>query len=200
MKKGLLLSLLLGAGLLWTERAFAQAEHYGSRPYELNLHAGGHWFDEDNNSPRLGLGGRFFMNRPSGWGFGGNFDWISIEEDFDDIVDATIDFNVYLYSVEVEYTFPAPTRIHPFVGVGIGAATFKVDLENGFDGEEFSDSETELLIPLAAGVKWFNRTNAPNWAVRAEVRDNIIRISGEDTDETTHNWEISAGISFLFGG
>lgn len=185
-RMGFALALVLVAGLGWSSRALAQAEHYGNRPWELNAHAGAHWFDDDDDSPRLGLGTRIFINMPSGWGFGGSFDWIPADEQIDGL---DLDFNVFLYSAEVEYTFASPGLLHPFVGAGIGAATFKLkDIP-----DEFDDSETELLIPLVAGIKWFHRTNSPNWAIRAELRDNII-------DGDSHNWEISGGISFLFGG
>lgn len=191
------LALVLG----WTGHAFAQAEHYGNRPWELNVNAGAHFMDDDlfgeEEDTQFGAGLRMFMNQPSGWGFGGNFTWIPGSVDFGT---EEVDFNLYLYSAEVEYTFGSSTRLHPFVGAGVGAATLKVEDVP----DEFEDSETELLIPLGGGIKWFPRTTNSNWAVRVDVRDNIIFVSGDedlgDSDETTHNFEISGGVSFLFGG
>jgi opacity protein-like surface antigen len=188
------LGLTLALG--WTGQALAQEEHYANRPYELNVNAGAHFLDDADDTD-VGFGARLFMNRPSGFGFGGNFTWILSNADFDG---DDFDVNTYLYSGEVEYTFGAPGQLHPFVGVGIGAATTKVsDLP-----EEFDDSDTNLLIPLVAGIKWFNRTNDPNWAFRGDIRDNIIHFSGDDDadidSETTHNWEVSGGLSLLFGG
>jgi opacity protein-like surface antigen len=177
---------------------FAQEEHYANRPYELNVNAGAH-FPEDADDTDVGVGARIFMNRPSGLGFGGNFTWIISNADFDG---QDFDVNTYLYSAEVEYTFGSPSQLHPFVGAGIGAATTKIsDVPEGFE-----DSETNLHVPLAGGIKWFNRTNDPSWAIRAEIRDNIIFHGDQEfgvelpDSETSNNWEISGGISFLFGG
>lgn len=190
-KMGFVIAVLLAAGLGWTGRASAQAEHYGNRPWELNVNAGAHFFDNADDTD-VGFGGRIFMNMPSGLGFGGNFTWVLSNTDFEG---TDFDVNTYLYSGEIEYTFASPSRLHPFVGAGLGAATVKIsDVPEGFD-----DSDTNLLIPLVGGVKFFNRTNDSTWAIRGEVRDNIIRFSDGDS-ETTHNWEVSGGISFLFGG
>ncbi|HUP00821.1 MAG TPA: hypothetical protein VM737_04785 [Gemmatimonadota bacterium] len=177
--------LLIGVafGILGATGARAQspASHYINRPWEFNFHLGALLFDDEiADGGELMLGARLVHNWPSGWGFGGNFDYSQIEDDVD----------VFLYSGEVDYTFGSPTRTHFFVGLGLGAASFSDDRRPDDD-----DSETHLLIPLAIGVKHFNRTNDPNWAIRGELRDNIIRL--EDPDETTHNIELSAGISFL---
>lgn len=193
-------------GLAWVASASAQAEH-GSRPWELNVNGGVHFLDDadedgeeeeetdDSEDADFGAGVRVFMHRPSGFGFGGNFTWILSNADFGG---GDTDVNAYLYSGEIEYTFAVGTRLHPFVGVGVGAATTKItDAPEGVE-----DSSTELLIPVAVGIKWFGSSGS--WALRADVRDNIIRLSGDDTlgtsDKTTHNIEVSGGISFLFGG
>src|SRR5688572_24253226 len=161
------LGLTLALG--WTGQALAQEEHYANRPYELNLNGGAHFIDDADDTD-VGFGARLFMNRPSGFGFGGNFTWIISNADFDEDEPGDNDVNTYLYSGEVEYTFGSPSQLHPFVGAGIGAATTKIsDLP-----EDVEDSETNLHIPLAGGIKWFNRTNDPTWAIRAEIRDNII--------------------------
>lgn len=198
-KLGYLTALGLALALGWTGRAQAQAEHYANRPYELELQGGAHFFDDADDTD-FGIGARFYLNQASGLGFGGSFTWVFLDElEFEG---ENLEVNGYLYSGEVTYTFPAATQLHPFVGAGIGAITVKIsDVP-----EPFEDSETELLIPLFGGIKWFNRTNDPNWAIRAEVRDNIIFIGDEEVNgetfegETTNNFEISAGVSFLFGG
>jgi len=204
MMKGRMIVFAVALGFAWAGQAYAQEEHYGNRPWELNVNGGAHFWDDatfgEGSDTDFGAGARIFMNTPSGWGFGGNFTWVLANADIDDDpdVEEDLDVNVYLYSAEVEYTFPAGTRLHPFVGVGVGAATVKLsDVPEGFD-----DSETELLVPLAGGIKWFGGSGT--WAVRAEVRDNIIFITGDEDlgieDETTNNIEVSGGVSFLFGG
>ena len=195
--KSLFAILALALGLGWTGSAFAQEEHYGARPWELNLHGSAHMLDEAEDTD-VGAGARILMHMPSGLGFGGSFEWIASNVD---LGEDDFDVTTYLYSGSVEYTFGANSTLHPFVNAGVGAATVKIsDVPEGFD-----DSETNLLIPIGGGVKWFPRTDA-SWAIRAEVRDNIIRVSGDDDEledsdsEMFHNWEISGGVSFFFGG
>lgn len=183
--------LLAAAALLgWTAQARAQAEHYATRPWELNLHAGVIFIDESYivDEAEGIFGARFLLNLPSGLGFGGNFDYVQVSSG-----DADVD--VYGYSGVLEYTFPSTSQAHFFVVGGIGAATAKFDAPAGED-----DSETDLLIPLGGGLKWFNRTNDPNWAIRVDVRDNIVFSDFGDDSETTNNIEVSGGVSFLFGG
>lgn len=188
--------------------AQSPASHYHGNNYELNLHVGALVLDDDfaaalgeADDSDLLLGARFLYNTPPGWGFGGNFDWVpaaSIEVGGDE----DIDVNVFLYSAEIDYTFPSPNRLHLFVGGGVGAATIALgDVPEGVE----DDSETNLLVPLAAGLKWFSRTTRQSWAFRAEIRDNIIWQETFDVDErdedqeATHNLELSAGVSLFFG-
>lgn len=208
-------SFLLGTliALGFTARgAVAQspATHYSHNNYEFNLHAGALFLDDefasslgesDDTDAILGL--RFLYNTAPGWGFGANLDWIPAAQ-----IDLgpgpgpdDLDINVFLYSAEVDYTFPSPNRLHLFVGGGVGGATIRLDdAPPGID-----DSETDVLVPLAAGLKWFSRTVRQSWAFRAEVRDNIIwrdrfdPDEGDEDPEATHNLELSGGISFFFG-
>lgn len=188
-----LVYVFVATALAWTSTAHAQAEHYANKPIELNVHAGGLKFDEGDTEVMFGA--RAVYNMASGFGIGANFDYIDAEGG-----------KVYLYSGEVDYTFASASQTHIFVGAGLGAATADFDEDAGFDQE----SETNLMVPLAGGIKWFNRTNDPTWGIRAEVRDNIIFVSGQDVamgggvvetdDEVTNNLEFSAGVSFFFGG
>ncbi|CAN5336048.1 hypothetical protein BH18GEM1_BH18GEM1_19830 [soil metagenome] len=194
------LTLLLGglAALAWSVDARAQspASHYANNHVEANLHVGAFFPDEalfGADDTDAMVGGRLVYNLPSGWGFGGNFDWVLADSDLDG---NDIDTNLYLYSAEIDYTFPSTSRIHFFLGAGVGAATLSYE-----DSPESLDGETNLLIPVAGGLKWFNATNRPSWALRAEVRDNIIFADDADEDsEATNNFELSGGISFFFGG
>ncbi|HWC06414.1 MAG TPA: outer membrane beta-barrel protein [Gemmatimonadota bacterium] len=185
------LSLVAALGLLVTLLAGAtpaRAQNW----YELNLHGGALSLDDADDTDGI-LGARMMLQYNSGLAWGGNFDWVPSNADFggDDF-----DVNLYLYSFGLEYMFPTTSPLKFFVGSGVGAATVKVsDVP-----EPFEDSETDLLVPLAGGVKWYSGSpgNA-GWALRGEVRDNIIFVdSGEDDSETTNNFEFSGGISFLF--
>jgi opacity protein-like surface antigen len=206
----LLVALL---GLVWADQARAQVEEvrdYPHRPFEINLNARAHRTHGAHDT-HLGVGPRTFFHTRSGISLGGNFTWVISNAD---LGGGDVDVNTYLYNVELEYTFPMPGMLQPFLGAGAGASTVKVsDSGSGTlslapaglglaSSENPHDSQTNLMIPLTAGIKLLNGSR--RIAVRADVRDNVIMISGDEDagteDETTHNWEVSGGISFLFGG
>lgn len=173
--------------------ALAQRPYNPFPPYELNIHAGGLFPDEGDSHGLLGT--RFMLHKSSGWGFGGNFDWVPISDD-ETRFDEDVDVNTFLYSFEVDYTFRSDNPLRFFAGGGLGAASTRIDDAP----DEVDDLQTDFLLPLAIGLKWFNRMDNPSWAIRLDVRDNIIwfeRLNG-DTDPE-NNWEISAGFSILFG-
>lgn len=160
--------------------------------YELNLHGGALSLDDADDTDGI-LGARMMLQYNNGFAWGGNFDWVPSNADFDG---DDIDVNTYLYSFGLEYMFPTTSPVKFFVGSGVGAATTKLsDAPDNVD-----DSDTNLLVPLAGGIKWYSGSpgNA-SWALRGEVRDNIIFVdTGEDDSEATNNFEFSGGISFLF--
>jgi hypothetical protein len=180
------LATLASAGAAWAQGRYI-------RPYELNVHAGAFFPDQyrnDDTEPMFG--GRILVHLLSGWSFGGSFDWVPRNE----IETGGEDVNTYLYSGGIEYNFSSQSTTRFFVGGGLGAATTKLsDVPEGFD-----DSETDLMVPLALGIKWFDRLADPSWGIRAELRDNIIWLEdgGGETD-ATNNFEISGGVSLLFG-
>lgn len=177
MKRSLSAGLLALVAALWAIDARAQ-----ETPYELNLHVGVLNLDVDDDSHAL-LGARFMLQYPSGWGWGGNFDWVNVDDDV----------NLYLYSFEIDHTFPSTGPLDFFVGGGLGAATVNID----DDGDD--ESETEILLPLAGGIKYGNRPTRPTWAIRAEIRDNIIFGDfGTGDDDASNNFEFSGGVSFFF--
>jgi len=172
----------------------AQAQGRYIRPYEFNIHAGAFFPDQfvnDDTEPLFGA--RILVNLLSGWSFGGSFDWSpgnEIEFGLDDI-----DINRYLYSGGVEYNFASESTTRLFAGAGLGAATTKFS-----DAPENREDQTDLMVPLAVGIKWFDRPANPSWGIRAELRDNIIWFEdgGGETD-ATNNFEISGGVSLLLG-
>lgn len=187
----------------WTSQAQAQRN-----PYELNAHVGAFRYDlglgldndsaAENTDTDVMLGARFGLTYPSGWGFGGNFDWVIADQvalpaGFED---EDINLNIYLYSGEISYTFPATSQARFFVNAGAGAQTISVSDVPGFDDIE---NETNLMIPVGGGLKWMNSATAPRWAIRGDVRDNIV--FGDDVEgntETDQNFEFSGGVSLIF--
>lgn len=184
-----------GLGLAFLGPAEARAQE---TPYELNIHAGGFRYDIEDSDTDFLLGARFMLQYPSGWGWGGNFDWVNVDRipfGGDDI-----EIDLYLYSFELDYTFPSTSRAKFFVGGGVGAATGRISDLPGPDDEE---SETNVLVPLAAGIKFGDRPVRPKWAIRGEIRDNIIFVDGGGPvfggeDEAKNNFEFSGGVSFFF--
>lgn len=178
-------ALAVVATLAVAQSARAQGRYI--RPWELNVHAGAFFPDQlESDDTEMMLGARILVNLLSGWSFGGSFDWVPRE------IGNDRDLNTYLYSGGIEYNFSSQSTTRLFAGAGLGAATTKFS-----DASDNLDDETDFLVPLAVGIKWFDRPADPSWGIRAELRDNIIWWG--PGDDPTNNFEISGGVSFLFG-
>lgn len=201
MCKSLLHTVILGvtAAGLFLVPAQARAQNW----YELNGHVGGFRYDIEDSDTDVLLGARLMLQYGSGWAWGGNFDWVNVDRVDIGGTDEDIDFDLFLYSLGIEYMFPSTSQFRFFGGAGVGAATGRVsDLPPPFDDDE---SKTHLLVPLGVGFKWYNDPilSTATWAIRGDVRDNIIFVGDEsvifgDEDEAKNNFEFSGGISFLF--
>lgn len=184
-----------------TARAQAQAEHYGPSPVEFNAHVGALFIDtpegvDGDTDPMYGI--RLGYNTPGGLGFAGNLDWIPGQRNF---AGTNVDINNYLYSGEINYTFPSSGRVHAFLAAGVGAATRTF---SDLPGDDSIESQTDLMIPVGGGIKWFAQSN--RWGIRTEVRDNIVLetdvfdpAEGDEDTDARHHVEVSGGISFFFG-
>lgn len=169
--------------------------------WELNLHAATlrpSLFDESAGA--LQFGGRLFRNFGNGLSIGGNVDWAKASDITVGPV-AGLGATFLLYSAEIEYGFRVSPRVVFFLGAGFGAAT--VSLDDAPVGA--AASSTGTLIPAGGGIKVHNRGIDPSWALRLDVRDNVILLDTPTTDgavdtEPRHNVEASVGLSFLFGG
>lgn len=167
---------------------------------EFNVHGAtlvGDLFEESGAA--LQFGARLLYRTNSGFGFGGNLDWATADNI---LIRSGLDglsANILMYSFEIDYTSRVSPRADFFFGGGLGAATVQFDVAD-------VQNSTGTLVPIGGGVKLLNREVDPSWAFRLDVRDNIIvrtvidPITQAENDEARHNWELSAGISFLFGG
>lgn len=193
--RGLLLMtmMLAPAVLVPAGRASAQVE--------LNVHAGA-MFAQEPDEPVLApfdggieflVGARVVLNPDGGPGLALSGDRLSLDAG-----------TVWLYSAALEYTFPSSRAAHLFGGIGLGGA--RTDFDDDFslavagDIDADLDTETDLLVPIYFGFKGFNRPTDPDWALRVEVRDNVI--FAEDVSGSTeifNNWEVSAGFSWILG-
>lgn len=165
---------------------------------EIAAQGGGMFFDVDGFEPHAG--GRLAFHLPNGIGFGASVDWASRGQEFDG---ATDDADTWLYAGEVIYTIPSASRANFFVFLGYGEARFEPGALAEAAG---ADTVTETLIPIGLGLLWYNHPGRPWWAIRAEVRDNIILADDpaalgreDDDDEVTNNYGIAVGLSLLLG-
>ena len=203
MRRALPPNLALAA-VLWLVSAGGAGAQPMDEPldsgWELNLHAAAlrpDLFDESSGA--LQFGGRIVRNFGNGLSLGGNFDWAAPN----DVTVAPFDgmsAKLLLYSASIEYRIPASPRAVFFFGAGAGAATLSLDdAPVGVTG-----SSTGLLVPVGAGFKLYNRAIGPTWALRFDIRDNVImletlNLDGGTETEPRNNIEASAGFSFLFG-
>ena len=204
---------LLAAALILPGRMEAQSGNW-----EFNIHPGLLIYDNeyeldpegldegDQNDTDFLLGARLVRNTASGWAFGGNFDWVLAERiDLPSTAeDDDIDVNLWLYSAEVDYVFGRSSRTQFLLGLGFGGATVQFnDLPDGSGGDE---SQTDPMIPIALGLKFVNDPLYPSWGFRIDGRDNVIIRdavdfdTGDEENEWENAYELSAGISFFFGG
>lgn len=180
--------------------------------WELNGHVGAFQrdlgFDEDDDTDTdVLVGARLLRNTESGFSIGANFDWVAADkfelpEGFED---EDINVNFFLYSLELDYTFPSDGPVKFFVGAGFGGFTRQFDdVPDPLD--RIDEVETDPMVPLVAGLKFVNDEDDPTWAFRIDGRDNLTFHEefdfdeGDEDVETENNWSVSAGISFFFGG
>ena len=208
--------IVLGATalLLWPVAASAQWNNW-----ELNVHGGlyqpdlgldieeADLEDEDDDTDTDPLfGARLYRNTESGLSFGANFDWVFLDQISlpDGADNEDIDVSLFLWSVGLEYTFPTDGPLKFLVGAGIGGAT-----TNFTDWpEDLSEDPggTDLAIPVGLGIKWVNDADDPTWGLRIDGKDHIVFVETFDFEEqdedkeATNTWEVSAGLSFFFGG
>lgn len=91
------------------------------------------------------------------------------------------------YHMDLLYNFMPHSVFVPYIAVGGGGETIRYIRSDGGDA-------TDGTFNAGAGFKIFV---TEDFALRADAR-HIFDFAGDD--RTLHNWEYSAGISFLFGG
>lgn len=184
--------MLMVVALVLAATGMAQAQ---ANQYELNAHVGAFRPDldvgDDLGDPDTDvmLGGRFHLTPGGTWGFGANFDWVNVDRIPGLGEDTSV--SMYLYSGELNYTFPSVSQGKFFLVGGLGGRTVKI--------EDQDEDETRLTAPLGAGFKWLNDARVPAWAIRADIRDHLIfGDEDEGEDNLQNNWEVSGGVSYFF--
>ncbi|HET6342718.1 MAG TPA: outer membrane beta-barrel protein, partial [Gemmatimonadota bacterium] len=172
--------------------------------WELNVHGAtllDDLFPESGGS--IQAGARLVHTTPWRLTVGGNFDWVRTQEvALGGTADVSAD--LLLFSGEIGYAAPVSPRTDLMLAAGAGTAS--VRLYDVPPGASLLEESSGLLIPVGVGVRFRNRPEGATWAVRADVRDQVIFLdvvdpaSGDVDPEPRHNWELSAGLSLLFGG
>jgi hypothetical protein len=172
--------------------------------WEFNVHGAtllDDLFPESGGS--IQAGARLVHTTPWRLTLGGNFDWARTQEVvLGEAGDVSAD--LLLFSGEIGYAAPVSPRTDLMLAAGAGTAS--VRLSDLPPAASLLEESSGLLIPVGVGVRFRNRPEAATWAFRADVRDQVIFLdvadptSGEVDPEPRHNWEISAGVSILFGG
>ena len=172
--------------------------------WELNVHGAtllDDLFPESGGS--IQAGARLVHTTPWRLTVGGNFDWARTQEV---VLGGTGDVSADLVLVSGEIGYAAPVSPRTDLMLAAGAGSAMVRLYDIPVGTSLLEESSGLLIPIGAGIRFRNRPEAATWAIRADLRDQIIFLdvvdptSGEVDPEPRHNWEISAGVSLLFGG
>ena len=193
MKKQIVLSLALLT-------ISASLVHAQTSQWELEVHGGALRHDVfDESDTDFTIGGRLARYTAAGWGFGGALDYIDAGEQ---TLDADpIDVRMLHYAAEIDKSFPSSGRTRVTLGAGVGGATAS------YDGVALADeSETQLMIPLSARLKFLNRSESPSWALVLGARDQMVFLDDRDPlgnprdSEVKHHVQGTIGISFLFGG
>lgn len=194
--------LVAMAGLLSTTNGRAQsAGSLANTDWELNFHAAAlrpGLFEESTGAFQFGA--RLVRNFGSGISLGGSVDWARSSDVSLPPVE-NVGSSLFLYSAELDYRFRVSPRAEFFLGAGAGAAT--LTLNQAPIG--VAERSTGLLVPVGGGIKFLNRADSPSWAIRFDVRDNIILLEslnpgGGIETEPRNNVEASIGLSILFGG
>ena len=161
--------------------------------------------DSDDVETAFGLSGDLVYRFDSGVRFGGQIGWSPMSVDFDAIevggetieIDQNREFNLYLYSFTVGYTYSLTQRLGVIGSAGLGGATqaFKEDtlLVNGEDIYN-DDSNTSFHTPLTLGVRYALTRSI---AIDVLARNSLI-YGNDDLGGTTNNFYFAGGVSYIF--
>lgn len=96
-------------------------------------------------------------------------------------------FGIYSYHLDLLWNFMPRTAFVPYVAVGGGGTTIRLDGPNSHDG----------TFNAGGGLKFFM---GENLALRVDAR-HILDFQNKDLDDNIgNNWEYSLGLSFVMGG
>ena len=196
MKATIVFMFVIALGLAWAGQVNAQEEHYGNRPWELNVNAGAHFLDTGDTGAEtdtdVGVGGRIFMNMPSGLGFGGSFTYVISDADFDDDPLNNTDsaaITIVVGALGVPETGFAPGRVTRLpsqpaeetyvVYDDLWLEIPKLDLQTSIAGIPQSGGGWDVSW-LGEQVGYLNGTAFPTWAGNSVITAHVTLSNGEE--------------------
>jgi opacity protein-like surface antigen len=168
------------------------------RVIELEVHGGGIRFEEGGSRPAYG--GRLGLRFPNGIGIGANA--TLAERNYDDVLTGSESekADAQYYTLDLSYMLKSVEPANIYALLGAGVARYDPPPAHEAVGIEKS---TEVLIQVGVGILWYAHGGSPWWALRTEIRDNIVFLNGieelETDDSIMSDWEIAIGLSLLFG-
>ncbi len=179
--------------------------------------AGAQWLDVadqidsigDNVETELNLGARYQYNFTPHIGLEGNFMYSPAQHEFLGPKDAGIgssDIDAFYYGGNLVYNITPESNVIPFLTVGAGAVTLKVD-ETDPDTSELSGRETKFAASVGGGVLFAVNER---FGLRFEIRDYIYRVDNLDLqfrhafdipvgfEETVNDLSVTGGFSIIF--
>jgi len=182
--------------------ALASVGHAGERAgaFSVSPFVGGYLFDEDEPG-----NANFRKNRPL-FGLRLGYDWT--DHFATELVGHYLsadwkpngnNFDVWSYRLDLLYNFMPQSVVVPYLAIGGGATTYRYGAGVGdpLVGPFKEGTETDGTFNGGGGVKFFMTDNV---ALRADARHILAFVNDHITNDIVHNWEYSAGLSFLFGG
>jgi OmpA-OmpF porin, OOP family len=148
--------------------------------FSVSPFVGGYVYDDAQplRENRVVYGVRLGYDWTDNWATEAVFDYVWAQ-----LKTSDSELDAYSYRLDILYNFMPHSKVVPYLAVGGGGETLRY----------FHDDVTDGTFNAGGGVKFFVTDNV---ALRADVRYLL-----DFSDPTTyHNWEYSAGLTFLFGG
>ncbi|HJU87367.1 MAG TPA: outer membrane beta-barrel protein [Gemmatimonadota bacterium] len=163
---------------------------------EVNVHGGVAFLDElETNEPFAG--GTALIHVGSGVALGGTVDWVPATVDLDENDDEDGESAaLWYYSAELQYGFPSVTQAQFYGLIGAGVAKFQPSEDLEDLGVE---DESDIMVPVGVGVRWYNDKEDASWGATLEVRDRIVYKDEEET-KVSNDWSLGIGLSLVLGG